>query len=251
MCLVALHIMALQLIHHSVSLQSPVFTSSTSNNDFGRKGQFSCLIVHVCLQFKNLIEKDINLVWQKELARVHISKNKCGHNFLHAISFNFPSPFVQAVPTSGKIASSNQGSTSGPSVLPQVTTGAAENIRAVRSGLLCPTYPLHRRAGRAAMVVRSPVCLEWQDHHHDKETFNGNRVGCLNSRLGGILQGDTNRWPLVFRGETVAYQLPGSSTSLLCSNMLCQRQEEHYSPTQNGQHHSSDVCEQAGWNSFS
>ena len=31
--------------------------------------------------------------------------------------------------------------------------------------------------------------------------------------------------------------------------MLCQRQEEHYSPTQNGQHHSSDVCEQAGRNS--
>ena len=53
MSLVALHKMALQLIHHSVSLQSPVFTYSTSNNDFGKKGQFSCLIVHVCLQESN------------------------------------------------------------------------------------------------------------------------------------------------------------------------------------------------------
>ena len=48
-----LHKTALQLIHHSVSLQSPVFTSSTSSNDFGSKGQFSCLIVDVCLQESN------------------------------------------------------------------------------------------------------------------------------------------------------------------------------------------------------
>ena len=69
-----LHRMALQLIHHPVSLQSPVFTSSTSNNDFGRKGQFSCLFaVHVCLQESN---RKGNLVWQKDLAQVHISKNK-------------------------------------------------------------------------------------------------------------------------------------------------------------------------------
>ena len=66
----------------------------------------------------------------------------------------------KAVPTSGQIASSNQGSTSGPSVLLQVTTGTAENVSAVRSGLLCPTYPLHRRAGRPRVVVRLPVCLE-------------------------------------------------------------------------------------------
>ena len=64
-----LHNMALQLIHHSVSLQSPVFTSSTSNNDFGGKGQFSCLIVHVCLQ-----ESNSNLVRQQELVQVDISK---------------------------------------------------------------------------------------------------------------------------------------------------------------------------------
>ena len=159
-----------------------------------------------------------------------------------------PDHSQKAVPTSGKIASSNQGSTSGPSVLPQVTTGTAENVRADRSGLLCPTYPLHRGAGRAAMVVRSPVCLERQDHH-DRETLSGDRIRCLNSRLGSILRRDTNRGPLVSRGETVACQLPGSSSSLPCSKMLCQRQEEHYSPTQNGQHHSSDVCEQAGRNS--
>ena len=31
---------------------------------------------------------------------------------------------------------------------------------------------------------------------------------------GAFLWRDTNRWPLVSRGETVAYQLPGSSSSL-------------------------------------
>ena len=47
----------------------------------------------------------------------------------------------------------------------------------------------------------------------------------------------------------MAYQLPGSVGSLSCSEMLCQRQEEHYCATQNGQHHSSCIWEQAGWNS--
>ena len=47
----------------------------------------------------------------------------------------------------------------------------------------------------------------------------------------------------------MAYQLPGSVGSFPCSEMLCQRQEEHYCATQNGQHHSSRICEQAGWNS--
>ena len=41
-----------------------------------------------------------------------------------------PDHSQKAVPTSGKIASSNQGSTFGPSVLPQVTTCTAENVRA-------------------------------------------------------------------------------------------------------------------------
>ena len=48
-----LHKMALQLIHHSVSLQSPVFTL---NNDFGRKGRFSCLIVHVCCYWSWILQ---------------------------------------------------------------------------------------------------------------------------------------------------------------------------------------------------
>ena len=69
-----LHKMALQLIHHSVSLQSPVFTFSTSNNDFRRKGQFSFLIVHVYLQESN--RKGYQFGVTEELVQVHISKNK-------------------------------------------------------------------------------------------------------------------------------------------------------------------------------
>ena len=51
-------------------------------------------------------------------------------------------------------------------------------------------------------------------------------------------------------GVSTAWKL---YSSLPCSRMLCQQQEEHYSPThdQNGQHHCSDICEQGGWNSVS
>ena len=48
----------------------------------------------------------------------------------------------------------------------------------------------------------------------------------------------------------MAHQLLGSPGSLSCSKMLCQRQEEHYSPTENGQYHSSGICEQTGGDSF-
>ena len=95
------------------------------------------------------------------------------------------------------------------------------------------------------MVVGPSVCLEWQDHY-DRQTLISDRIRCLNSRLGRILRRGTDWRPLVLRGETVAYQLPGSFP---CSEMLCQRQEEHYCATQNRQHHSSRICEQAGWNS--
>ena len=45
-----LYVTGLQLILHLFSLQSTVFTSLKSNNDFGKKKQFSRLVVHVCLQ---------------------------------------------------------------------------------------------------------------------------------------------------------------------------------------------------------
>ena len=44
----------------------------------------------------------------------------------------------------------------------------------------------------------------------------------------------------------MAHQLLGSPGSLSCSKMLCQRQEEHHSPTKNGQYHSSGIREQVG-----
>ena len=67
--------------------------------------------------------------------------------------------------------------------LPQV----AENVRAVRSGLLWG-------ARRTAVVDRSPVCLERQDHH-DGETFTGDRVRCLNLRLGVSCEGSWTGGP--------------------------------------------------------
>ena len=97
-------------------------------------------------------------------------------------------------------------------------------------------------------MVGPSVFLERQDHY-DRQTLFSDRIRCLHSRLGSILRRGTDWGPLVLRGETVPYQLPGSVGSLPCSEMLCQRQEEHYCATQNGQHHSSHICEQAGWNS--
>ena len=43
----------MQFILSLFSLQSSVFTSLKSNNDFGKKEQFSCLLVLVCLQETN------------------------------------------------------------------------------------------------------------------------------------------------------------------------------------------------------
>ena len=154
----------------------------------------------------------------------------------------------KAVTATRQTTSSNQSNSPGSSVLPQAAAGTAEGSRSVGTGLFSPINPLHRGEGEAGMVVGPSVFLEWQDHY-DRQTLFSDRIRCLHSRLGSILQRGTDWGPLVLRGETVAYQLPGSVGSLPCSKMLCQRQEEHYCATQNGQHHSSHICEQAGWNS--
>ena len=154
----------------------------------------------------------------------------------------------KAVTATRQTTSSNQGNSPGSSVLPQAAAGTAERSRTVGTGLFSPIKPLHRGEGGAGMVVGPSVFLERQDHY-DRQTLFSDRIRCLHSRLGSILRRGTDWGPLVLRGETVAYQLPGSVGSLPCSEMLCQRQEEHYCATQNGQHHSSHICEQAGWNS--
>ena len=43
----------------------------------------------------------------------------------------------------------------------------------------------------------------------------------------------------------MAHKLLRGPSSRLCSKMFCQRQERPYSATQNGQHNSSGLCEQA------
>ena len=58
--------------------------------------------------------------------------------------------------------SGNQSSASGTSVPPQVATSIAENVRAVRSGLLCPTYPLHK--SKKIRMPLSLLCMETRDH---------------------------------------------------------------------------------------
>ena len=118
--------------------------------------------------------------------------------------------------------------------------------------------PFGRQSGYSQKAARqttssnqgnSPGPFVLRQDHYDRQTLISDRIRCLNSRLGSILQRGTDWRPLVLRGKTVAYQLPGSIGSLSCSEMLCQRQEEHYCATQKGQHHSSRICEQAGWNS--
>ena len=73
-----------------------------------------------------------------------------------------PAYSKKAVPTSGKIVSGNQGSSSGSSrsVLPQITMGTAENIKSVGLGLLCPTSPLILSTGEqdlASIVPRLSI----------------------------------------------------------------------------------------------
>ena len=88
--LASLHKMALQLIHHSVSLKSPVFTSSTyqwlwkEGTTFSPNG--SCVSP---IYMSNRKGQQFGVT--KELVEVHISKNKCGHNLIwkrNAISIN-------------------------------------------------------------------------------------------------------------------------------------------------------------------
>ena len=88
-----LHKMVLQLIQHSVFLLWFVFISSTSNNDFERKGQYflsDCSCVSPRVQYKRTAilcdSRNLCRFISAKIRHLNLEQKR-----MHAISFNFPS----------------------------------------------------------------------------------------------------------------------------------------------------------------
>ena len=151
----------------------------------------------------------------------------------------------KTVPTIGKASGGYQGSAPGAPIFPQTSACSEAGPGTIRPGLFQAVNPLHRGVRRTAVVARPSDRLERQVLL-DRKTINGDRIRCLHSRVGSDMRGSPHRRPLVSRGETVAYQLPRGTSSLSCTEVLCQRQERRYSAAEIGQHICRLIREQVG-----
>ena len=90
--------------------------------------------------------------------------------------------------------------------------------------------------GRTIMTEKPSLVIE-----SDAST-RGWGASCEGIQTGGPWSPEEKQWHINCLEALAAFS---------CSEMLCQGQEKHHSSTQNGQHHSSGICEQSGGNSVS
>ena len=150
------------------------------------------------------------------------------------------------VPTNWENECSHSGYLHSPSVLqkppilpPRGTPGD--------SGLLHTSGPDRGSQGRTGVVERPFLTMEWEapdlsqlhPHHRDR---------CLGNRVGGSVQWGQDRRSLESPGIADAHQLPGAPGSSLGSEVLCQGQQQPHHLTEDGQHVSTNIHQQAGEN---
>ena len=149
----------------------------------------------------------------------------------------------ETVSIAGTTAGSNKSDSPCSIILSSATEKADHNIGQIQSQLRSSPDFRERRVGGTRMVVEPHVFLERQNSD-GRETIADNRVRCLKKGLGSDLQWEQDRWPVVKQRVTVPYQHTGSSGSLPCNQMLCQRQESNHNSSQDRQCGSGHICKQ-------
>jgi len=94
-------------------------------------------------------------------------------------------------------------------------------------------------------VGRQPPVLE-REVDFATRTRSNNRDGRIQHRLGSILWEPTDRRPVVGHGGHKPHQLPGTHGSSAGNKDICQEQEEHSDPSEDGQHFRPNVHKQTG-----
>ena len=93
-------------------------------------------------------------------------------------------------------------------------------------------------------MARPPYNVEREDIC-DGEAVDSDRIGRLNSRLGGDVRGSLHRRSVVSGGGPVPHILPGDASSVPRAEVFCQRQKKRLSAAEIGQHLRRILREQA------
>ena len=110
-------------------------------------------------------------------------------------------------------------------------------------GLRLTSDTLPREQRRATLVGYTDGEMEWEDPDF-KNTRSGDRVGCVNPRMGSILSGLQHGRPLVPRGEDKPHKLPGTFSSYTSTEILCEAEDQSISLIKDRQHNSCCLHQQ-------
>ena len=102
---------------------------------------------------------------------------------------------------------------------------------------------------RGTLVDPPPPEVE-RERHYSTPSRPDHTIGCVPPRLGCSLQWDENRRPLVRPREVPTHQFPRTPGRVLRNQSFHQTQQQDPCPTADGQQHSSSLCKQNGWHTF-
>ena len=130
-------------------------------------------------------------------------------------------------------------------VLQTPSDGHDRGLKEVRPELRYTAIPITGQQGRAVLVGHANGLLQQEDHFDDR-TRPGNRVGCLEPRLGSDLSRDQHGGSLDNTREVVAHKLSGTASIHPSLENILEGQTEVISPTQIGQYFCSSLHKQSG-----
>ena len=135
------------------------------------------------------------------------------------------------------------GNTTGPAVLQAPSNGDDSGPETVRSGLRGIPATIPREQGRVDLVGYQNDKLEWKDNHFIRAR-SSDRIGCLETGLGGLLSGHQHRGTVDSRGEKLAYKLPRTASSHTSPENIHKEANTPISTPQDRQHYGSSVHKQ-------
>jgi len=144
---------------------------------------------------------------------------------------------------------SSPGSISSSTVLSSSTRRLAEIPISRKAELQCSAHTVLGGSRQVRVVAEMPHQVEWKITPEVTGT-SANLIRCISVGLGCSMQYSMYRRPVVSDREIHAYQLPGIIGSHTCCRDLYKESSWVSSSNTDGQHYSSDVCQQLWGNNI-
>ena len=134
-----------------------------------------------------------------------------------------------------------------PSTVVLSATGETKDPTSPITRLRLKNEPHVTHEERPDLVDNPPETTQWSQPP-DLSLGLGNRIGCLNERVGSELWRNIHRRPLDQRRESQSHKFLGASSSLPCPEDICAKSQTEQGTFTSGQCHSNLIHQQDGGN---